>query len=193
MSHLLNLRTLALLAFYGLVAVVSYWIAYEIRFDFAVPEDFALDRTQTIWWVVMLQLMLLGAFGQFSSVLSYFRLPDALRLLGALFAAALVLVSMWYVYGGQQVPPRSVILVDFLFCFLALGAFRVGMRLKASRGMADWLAHDQLENVLIVGAGEVGASLCAELMNKPSMGLRPVAFLDDDTRKVGRYVHGEIY
>ncbi|MGB0258438.1 MAG: polysaccharide biosynthesis protein, partial [Coraliomargarita sp.] len=137
-----------------------------------------------------LQLMLLASFGQLSSVLSYFRLPDAMRLFGALFGAALVLVSMWYVYSGDQVPPRSVILVDFLFCFLAIGGFRVAMRVKASRGLADWLAADNLENVLIVGAGEVGASLCAELMNKPSMGMRPVGFLDDDTRKLGRYVHG---
>ncbi len=190
LKKLLNLRTLALLGFYALVAVCSYWIGYEVRFDFAVPEDFALDRSQTLWWVVMLQLMLLGACGQLSSVLSYFRLPDAMRLFGGLSVAALILFSMWYVYGGQQVPPRSVILVDFLLCFLSIGAFRVMMRVKSSRGLADWLAPDQLENVLIVGAGEVGAGLCAELMNKASMGMRPVAFIDDDMRKVGRYVHG---
>ena len=190
MSHILNLRTLGLLSVYALVAALSYWCAYEVRFDFAVPEDFALDRTKTIWWVVMLQLMLLASFGQLSAVLSYFRLPDAMRLFGALFGAALVLVSMWYVYSGDQVPPRSVILVDFLFCFLAIGGFRIGMRLKASRGLADWLAADQLDNVLIVGAGEVGAGLCSELITKASIGMRPVAFVDDNLSKVGRYVHG---
>jgi len=186
----LNFRSLALFVFYVLVSAVSYWIAYEVRFDFSVPDNHVLDRIETLWWVVMLKLMLLIGFGQFSSILAYFRLPDALRLWVALVVAATILMSMWYVYGGDGVPPRAVILVDFLLCFFAIGGFRVAMRVKASRGIADWLAVDQLENVLIVGAGEVGAGLCSELMNKASLGMRPMAFLDDDPRKIGRSVHG---
>jgi FlaA1/EpsC-like NDP-sugar epimerase len=186
----LNFRSLALFVFYVLVSAVSYWIAYEVRFDFSVPDNHVLDRIETLWWVVMLKLMLLIGFGQFSSILAYFRLPDALRLGVALVVAATILMSMWYVYGGDGVPPRAVILVDFLLCFFAIGGFRVAMRVKASRGIADWLAVDQLENVLIVGAGEVGAGLCSELMNKASLGMRPMAFLDDDPRKIGRSVHG---
>ncbi|MGC6606976.1 MAG: polysaccharide biosynthesis protein [Lentimonas sp.] len=170
--------------------MLSYYVAYELRFDFNVPEGHASDRVQTVWWVVALKLMLLIGFGQLSSILSYFRLPDALRLGTALTVVAGVLLSMWYVYGGDGVPPRAVILVDFLLSFLAIGGFRVVMRVKSSRGLADWLAVDQLENVLIVGAGEVGASLCSDLMHKSGLGMRPVAFIDDDKGKVGRYVHG---
>ena len=62
--------------------------------------------------------------------------------------------------------------------------------MKASRSLGDWLSWDDVENVIIVGAGEVGAGLCAELKSKPRLGMRPVAFIDDDPKKVGRYVHG---
>lgn len=185
-----NIRSLALCAFYVLVSIASYWVAYEIRFDFSVPDNHALDRIETVWWVVMLKLMLLIGFGQLSSILSYFRLPDALRLGVALTIVAGILFSMWYVYSGNGVPPRAVILVDSLLSFLAIGGFRVAMRVKASRGLIDWLAVDDAENVLIVGAGEVGATLCSDLIHKSSLGMRPVAFLDDDQRKIGRYVHG---
>ncbi len=177
--------------FYALLCGFSYMVAYELRFDFNVPDVHELDRINTIWWVVLLQLMMLGAAGQLDSILSYFRLPDALRLFAGLFVASLVMVSMWYVYGGQNVPPRSVILSDFLMAFLLIASFRVLLRLRSSRGLEDWLAGKaDAENVLIVGAGEVGAGLCAELMNKSRLGMRPVAFLDDDEHKVGRYVHG---
>lgn len=186
----LNLRTLALLLFYALVSVASYWAAYELRFDFNVPENHALDRLNTLAWVVGLQLMLLFAAGQVDSILSYFRLPDALRLFGGLFVNALILLSMWYLYSGNNVPPRAVILTYFLLSFLHIAAFRVIMRVKSSRGLEDWLAADSAENVLIIGAGEVGAGLCSDLMNKSRLGMRPVAFLDDDPRKIGRYVHG---
>lgn len=190
LSRYLNLRTLGLLVFYGLVAVVSYFVAYELRFDFNVPDAFAMERADTIWWVVMLKLMLLTAFGQVDCILSYFRLPDVLRLFVGLFLSALILLSMWYVYYGDGVPPRAVILSDLLLCFLALTGFRILARIYASRELADWFGDHQAENVIIVGAGEVGATMCSELMDKARLGMRPVAFLDDNLQKVGRYIHG---
>ncbi|WP_158279873.1 nucleoside-diphosphate sugar epimerase/dehydratase [Coraliomargarita sinensis] len=163
-----------------------------MRFDFGIDlhPQHAMDRINTIWWVVGLQLMLLYAGGQVDSILSYFRLPDAMRLFAALFANCLILLSMWYLYGGKNVPPRAVILTYFLLSFLAIAAFRILMRVKSSRGPEDWLSVDTADNVVIIGAGEVGAGLCAELMSKARLGMRPVAFLDDDSRKVGRYIHG---
>lgn len=187
-----NYRNLFLLLFYTVVSAASYWIAYDLRFDFGIEAhpDHAMDRIETIWWVVGLQLMLLYAGGQVDSILSYFRLPDAMRLFAALFVNCLILLSMWYVYRGANVPPRAVILTYFLLSFLAIAGFRILMRVKSSRGPEDWLSVDTADNVVIIGAGEVGAGLCAELMSKARLGMRPVAFLDDDTRKVGRYIHG---
>lgn len=185
-----NFRSWLLLGFYALVAAVSYYLAYELRFDFAVPADFAAARSHSVGWVVALQLLLLSATGQVGCILSYFRLPDALRLILGLLSSAFILVVLWYLYEGQGIPPRAVILSDFLLCFFLIGSFRVGMRLQSSRSLADWFAGDQAENVLLVGAGEVGAGLCSDLLNKSGLGMRPVAFLDDDPRKIGRYVHG---
>ncbi|PXA03924.1 capsule biosynthesis protein CapD [Coraliomargarita sinensis] len=192
LGRYLNIRNLLLLLFYALVSGASYWLAYDLRFDFGIDlhPQHAMDRINTIWWVVGLQLMLLYAGGQVDSILSYFRLPDAMRLFAALFANCLILLSMWYLYGGKNVPPRAVILTYFLLSFLAIAAFRILMRVKSSRGPEDWLSVDTADNVVIIGAGEVGAGLCAELMSKARLGMRPVAFLDDDSRKVGRYIHG---
>ena len=190
LSRYLSIRTLGLILFYALLCGLSYFVAFQLRFDFNVPEDFALDLMDTIWWVVGLKLMLLIASGQVDCVLSYFRLPDAVRLLLGLFAASAILASMWYVYHGNGVPPRAVILTDLLLSFLMLAGFRVAMRVQASSGLEDWLSWDEAENVLIVGAGEVGAGLCSELKQKARLGMRPVAFIDDDTSKIGRFVHG---
>ena len=186
----LNLRTLSLIVFYSIVSVASYWIAYELRFDFNIPEHHAVDRINMVHWVVGLQLMLLLASGQFDSVLSYFRLPDVFRLFGGLFSNALILLLMWYVFKGTNVPPRAIILSYFLISFMSIASFRVLMRVKSSRGIEDWFATDASESVIIIGAGEVGTSLCSDLINKTRLGMRPVAFLDDDANKIGRYVHG---
>tara|TARA_B100000989_G_scaffold80740_1_gene57552 strand:+ start:1350 stop:3227 length:1878 start_codon:yes stop_codon:yes gene_type:complete len=186
----LNLRTLSLIIFYAIVSLASYWFAYELRFDFNVPSNHAIDRVNMVAWIVGLQLMLLLASGQLDSILSYFRLPDVFRLFGGLFTNALILLSMWYVYKGINVPPRAVILTYFLISLLSIASFRILMRVKSSRGVEDWLTMEASENVIIIGAGEVGAGLCSDLMNKARLGMRPVAFLDDDVKKIGRYVHG---
>lgn len=192
LSRYLNIRSLWLVLFYVVVLSGSYFMAYELRFDFNVPSHHSADRLLTFWWVVMLKLMLLIGFGQLDCILSYFRLPDVIRLLSGLFLSALILLSMWYLYAGDGVPPRAVILSDLLLSFLSLTAFRILFRVKESRELADWFGDHQAQNVIIIGAGEVGASLCSELIDKARLGMRPVAFLDDNPRKIGRYIHGVV-
>lgn len=192
LSRYLNIRSLWLVLFYVVVLSGSYFMAYELRFDFNVPSHHSADRLLTFWWVVMLKLMLLIGFGQLDCILSYFRLPDVIRLFSGLFLSALILLSMWYLYAGDGVPPRAVILSDLLLSFLSLTAFRILFRVKESRELADWFGDHQAQNVIIIGAGEVGASLCSELIDKARLGMRPVAFLDDNPRKIGRYIHGVV-
>ncbi len=43
---------------------------------------------------------------------------------------------------------------------------------------------------MIVGAGSAGTQMMDELSKNPQVGLRPVAFLDDDTNKIGRRIGG---
>lgn len=186
----LNLRTLSLVLVYIIVCVFGYFMAYSMRFDFSIPERHFVDMIATVWWVVLLQVMMLFAFGQCDSLLAYFRLPDVLRLFGALFTSSLIMISMWYIYHGDGVPPRAVVLADLLFVFLAIAGIRVGLRVFSSQELEDWFGEDEFENVLIVGAGEVGANLAVELNQKSRFRLRPVAFIDDDVKKIGRYVHG---
>ncbi len=188
--NFLKFRALGLLLFYALLCGISYFTAFQLRFDFNVPENFISDMVHTIWWVVGLKLALLVAFGQVNCVLAYFRLSDAIQLFTGLFIGSAFLVILWYGYSGAGMPPRAVILTDFLLSFLLLAGFRVALRIHASSSLSDWLNWDKSEHVIIVGAGEVGAGICSELKDKTRFGMRPVALLDDDTKKIGHYVHG---
>ena len=123
LSRYCNIRTLGLVLLYALLCGLSYFVAYQLRFDFNVPASHVLDLIHTIWWVVVLKLMLLVASGQMDCVLAYFRLPDAVRLSLGLLVTSCILASMWYVYDGVGVPPRAVILTDFLLSFLCWQGF----------------------------------------------------------------------
>src|SRR4029077_6057679 len=53
---------------------------------------------------------------------------------------------------------------------------------------------DGARPVLIYGAGDGGELLLRELLNNAEHHFAPVAFIDDDPRKVGKVIHGyEIY
>ena len=189
-SNFLNIRTIALIVTYTIILLVCYWLSYELRFDFAVTEKYSQVRFETIWWVLLLKLCLLFGFGQVDSLLAYFRLPDALRLFAALFISALFLLLLWFQFGGNKVAPRSVILSDLQLSFLSIAGFRLIFRLAYSKNLSDWFVSGDQERVVIIGAGEVGTGLCSELMSKRSLGMSPVAFIDDDPKKIGRYIHG---
>lgn len=189
-TGLFNCRTLGLVLFYSLVCAITYWTAYELRFDFDVPEEYHLGRIRSIGWVVALQIGVLFPFRQFNCILSYFRLPDAQRLFLGLLTNSLLLLGLRYFYENNHYPPRSVILIYFLLNFLLLGGFRILMRVKSAGGIGSWFSPDTRENAIILGAGNVGTSLCVDLFNKSKIGIRPVAFLDDDPKKNHRYVHG---
>ena len=183
-------KTILLLLYAGGLAL-SFRLAYELRFDFVLDENFKGQILRYLPWIVALKLILLFAFGQFEGLLSYFSLPDLSRLFRALGLAFGIVLVIWFVSGGAYAPPRGVILSDWLISFLGLAGSRLGFRLLRER----YLAPHSLQNTLarrvgIVGAGDVGADLVKDLFAKRGLGLLPVAIFDDDKQKWGSRIHG---
>jgi FlaA1/EpsC-like NDP-sugar epimerase len=186
-----RLRSVTALTAYSLVLAASFYLAYEIRFDFNVPPEFQEDRIHLIAYVLAAKLVLLVLSRQTGSVLRYFSIPDLVRIAGALgIVSALMVLSRW-VNGGQYLVPRGVMLVDLIFGVGGICAFRLGLRVLQERlFLARRFPTKHTQRIAIVGAGNTGASLAKDLLNMPARGLKPVAFLDDDERKHGTFIHG---
>jgi FlaA1/EpsC-like NDP-sugar epimerase len=174
---------------YTLALVASLWLAYQIRFDFAVPAPERERLWQAAQWIIPLQLVLLLVLGQFAGLLSYFSVPDMRRLFLTLTTATVVIMSVWVSTGGQSAPPRSVVVADLMLSFLVLCAMRLFFR-RVREGFLNGHAAAHGQRVGIVGAGETGAALARELLRKPHLGLRPVVFFDDDQEKWDSRLHG---
>jgi FlaA1/EpsC-like NDP-sugar epimerase len=186
-------RHLIVLASYVVLLMACLWFSYELRFDFKVDPDWQTPRLVQMIWVVPLELILLYIFGQFRGFLSYFRLPDLLRLAWAFGVTSVSLVALWLVFNHYQrdhaVPPRAVIVMNFLLATLSLSAFRIGLR-SYREGQRSGARSTSQRRVAIVGAGEVGAAVAADLLAKRGLGLKPVAFFDDNPAKHGHDIHG---
>lgn len=184
-------RILVILVVYSLGLIGSLWLAYQLRFDFSLPDSEREALLHFSLWIVPLKLMLLLCIGQFAGLLSYFSIPDLRRLGLALAIASTLLGVLWLFSNGHQAPPRSVILADFLLSLLSLSAIRLFFRLMREQyfaTMSVWHATE-VSRVAIIGAGYAGATLARELCVKRNLGLKPVCFFDDDPHKWGSRVH----
>jgi FlaA1/EpsC-like NDP-sugar epimerase len=183
-------RIVALAIIYGGIAAVSFYLAYEIRFDFLIPENFQQERLRLIGLAVALKILALIATRQLGSMVAYFSIPDLMRMFWGMVAASAVLfVPRFFI--AEMGPPRGVLMTDFMLCFGGLCMGRLATRVYRERvnprGRPTGLPQ---QRIAIVGAGDAGASLAKEFINSPSRGFRPVVFFDDDTSKHGKLVHG---
>lgn len=189
-----NYRLAVLLCLYSAIIMASFYLAYEMRFDFAVPAGFQQERLLFIKYVVGVKLITLLIFSQMGTVLRYFSIPDLLRVVGALGSASILLMlpRAIGVHALAIYPlPRGVVLIDLFLSVAAFCALRLGLRIYQERVvLGRRLSGIPLEDIAIIGAGDAGASLANDLLNTPSRGFRPVVFFDDDTAKHGKQVHG---
>ncbi len=186
-------RIPAVVLIYTVGLVMSYWLAYQLRFDFGQLMTDA-DRHlfwKPAYWLIPLKLAFLLLIGQFAGLLSYFSVPDLRRLFFALLGASMVAGVIWWQTDGSAAPPRSVILADFLLSFLFISAIRLFCRLSRERYFHPRSSSEARSlRVGIIGAGYAGATLARELDVKKHLGLVCVAFFDDNPQKWGSSVHG---
>src|SRR5882762_8903692 len=107
-------RFLVLLMLYASELAASLWLAYELRFDFAVDPASHQERYFVLLWLVPLQLILLGLFHQLTPLLGYFSTPDLGRMFHALTFSSIIALVVWAAWGAGFAPPRGVIALDFV-------------------------------------------------------------------------------
>ncbi len=187
-----NRRTVILALLYAAVIAASFYLAYEIRFEFIVPDSYQQERLRLLTLVVGVKLVALVLTRQLGSMMTYFSIPDLLRLIWAMLAASAALLFIRFIGLIDVSPPRGVVLTDFMLCLGALCLGRIGTRLYRERlsGAKRAITGAPEQRIAIIGAGDAGASLAKEFINAPSRGFRPVVFFDDDPEKHGKRVHG---
>jgi len=184
-------RSLSLLLVYALILWLVFHLAYELRWDFELSEEYKRQCASLIIAVVVCKLILLHSFGQFRSVLSYFGLADFAGVAGAMSAVSGLMLILWLAATANAAPPRGVILMDFVLSVSLVSAFRLSLRVVRSWSMSGNLNSGlAARRVVIIGAGDVGEALAKDLLGRNGNGLHPVFFIDDDPVKIGRSVHG---
>jgi FlaA1/EpsC-like NDP-sugar epimerase len=163
-------------------------VAYLLRFDFHIPDDWLGGAlTALVCWstVQPIGLALTGWHRIGWNRIALRDVGSLIRCVG--ISAALSTTLILLVQPGAV--PRSVFILQAGMVLLCSIVLRIGIRVMQERqDRAD--AVRPTKRVVIYGAGSAGQALLGELFRKPQIGFLPVGFVDDDASLHGEYIQG---
>ena len=180
-------RRLAEILLDVVLVTLAYYGAYRLKFDGALPPEYARGFEATVGLVIALTIVVLGVFGAYRGAWEYAGIFDAYRVLSAVVLSNALLLA----YGEWRVPAlaqsHSIVYMNGLLAMALLLASRLSFRsLEAVRQRFQRKG----QRVLIYGADDGGELTLRELRTHDELALRPVCFVDDDARRHGAEIHG---
>jgi FlaA1/EpsC-like NDP-sugar epimerase len=172
----------ALIALDAVLVVTAFGMMFVLRYELTVPGNEWSGFLRFLPFAVGLQLVVNRVAGLYGPVWQQASILEAQRILGA-GAVSSVVLSAWVLL-GERLVPLSVALTGGLVATGLLGVLRFQSRLFAFHRRR----REDATRVLVVGAGPSGGALLRELARQPEAAVQVVAFVDDDVRKLGRWV-----
>src|SRR3712207_1506238 len=171
---------------------LAYLLAFVLRFDPTIPDRYSELLEETIVFVVLGKLAIFAANGLYHKLWRFIDAKDIQAIVRAVVMARVALIAAFYLIpaGVSIDPPRAVIALDFLLTLTFVGGTRFLVRAVMERPFRGGLARKGGREVLIVGAGNGGQLVAAELRRNPELGGVPIGFVDDDPRKRNMRIAG---
>jgi FlaA1/EpsC-like NDP-sugar epimerase len=188
MVLLTKLRSRAVIFTHDLVMVPIAWMcAYWLRFNLSPLPDVEL-RASVHWLpvVILLQAAFFRWFGLYRGVWRFASIPDLIRIGKAVGLGVLSIAVVAFLYNRLAGVPRSVLPLYAGLLLLLLCGPRILYRMWKDRGATMGSGR----RALIVGAGKAGEMLARDLLRERGAEFQPLAFVDDDVRKMGREIQG---
>ena len=189
MKRQILFNKLAKLAIDAVLAGISLYLAFQIRFEGDLPPTEYTRLWTLVLPVIGGRLFSVALFGLWNHKWRYVTAEDTLRI-GLAHVPVSFLLFACRMGLSPQSPfriPLGVIAIDYMLSLTSTLGVRLLWRVlcerraPAGRGLGT-------RRLLIIGAGFHGATVAGELARR--RGVKVVGFLDDDPRKLGATIGG---
>jgi FlaA1/EpsC-like NDP-sugar epimerase len=175
-------RLLQLVIDGGIVAL-SWFLAFQLRFDQGLPVYYDTLLRRTILLVVAIKMVVFLLFGFHRRWWRYVSVHDmwsAAR--GVVVASLLAYVTVYFASPVHNVRlPRSVAAMDLLITLALIAGARLFARTVIERPRSGMVARGR--EVIVVGAGDAGRTVVGEMQRSRMLRYTPIGFVDDDATK----------
>src|SRR3954465_15034002 len=174
------------------LVAVAYLLAFTLRLDPGTRSRYQELLEASIAFLVVVYMPVFAAFGLYHKLWRFTDAKDFEAIVRAVVVASFLLVVVFFLIpaSAAQDPPRGVIALDFLMTLTLVAGARLVVRGLMERRFRGPVLRKGGREVLIVGAGNGGQLVAAELRRNPELGGVPIGFVDDDPRKAGVRVAG---
>jgi FlaA1/EpsC-like NDP-sugar epimerase/lipopolysaccharide/colanic/teichoic acid biosynthesis glycosyltransferase len=169
-----------------LLILFSYIIAYLLRFELHIPQHEFIIFLKSITIVLFTRIITFYVFGIYKNLWKYVGVRDLLTIVLACTVSSVIIISTLYVFGivGHS---RSIFFIDWLLCIALIGASRLSLRLLSENSGPEQKFR---QNVLIIGAGDVGDMALRMLQFDCQHTYHVIGFIDNDCAIQGKTIHG---
>ncbi|MCD4722741.1 MAG: polysaccharide biosynthesis protein [Desulfobacula sp.] len=182
----------------------SFYLSYMIRFDFQIPEWAFENFIEILPYVLIVKVLCFLFFDLYKGMWRYTSLNDLVNVTKASTIGVFCTIVLVLYLNRFEGTPRSVFIIDWCLTLIFIGGLRFAARLlfdqfsdkKSLKSFTKAILqifhkkHRESTGVIIVGAGNCGEKICREIRDNPIIGYHVSGFLDDDTAKIGRKIHG---
>lgn len=204
-----KLERIALLLLLDIVAInVSFLIALLLRFEID-PHNSEFQRFLSIYagtFVIatLIQLAVFYVFDLYNSLWKYASTIEMVKIVSAASFASAATTAYFAISANML--PRSVLIIACLLDMFFVGGVRFSYR--AFRGLykrtlpsvffksnrdaikPDFIGKSERKRIMVVGAGDAGASIIKEIQASEDREQNVVVVIDDDPQKLRRKIHG---
>lgn len=177
------------LAMDSVAVLVSWWLAFQLRFGFAVPYEewhYCLNAAAII---LPARIIAFSYFGLYRGIWRYASIADLTSIMKAVGYSQVFIVALIFFAQRAQFP-RSVLIIDPVLTLFMVGFIRFSIRATREWRNSDWKKDSKLPRVMIYGAGDLGESVLRNLTSARHPAYNIVGFFDDNPHKWKHRIHG---
>jgi len=164
-----------------LLSLVTLFLAYNLRFNFQVPEIFFESFWFTFITVVSLKIMFFILFKNYYIIWRFFSFFDAKNMIKAQSLTYLSFIVIYLLFTEYFAPfPRSVIIIDFILSLIILGGLRAGKRL-----LYEGVMPESIKPTLIIGLNSKTSTIIQSAL-KDEIDYYPVAIVSLDENEINK-------
>jgi len=193
----MNIRKnlISLIAADFILLVLSYTLAYFVRFEAHVDHPHLLVLKKTILPIVLFKLIVFYFFDLYRGMWRYTSIVDLLNIIKSVAASFLIIIAVILMFTAFQGFSRSVFIIDAVFSLIFIAGIRLLIRLVLSSFSPSFFSknavkRDEFKKLIIIGAGDAGEKVMREIKDNPKLKYKVVGFLDDHKSKIGMQIHG---
>lgn len=174
--------------FHDVLVIPAAWlVAYWLRFNLSdIPQPVLEQATKALLCLIPVQIMAYWFFGLYRGIWRFASLPDLMRIIKAVIVGCSLSALSLFFYSRMTWVPRSIWPLYAIVLTIFLGGSRLFYRWFTNQIYSP----SEAQRVLIIGAGQAGESLVRDLLRNKALKYKPVAFVDDNTGRQGREIHG---